>query len=86
MHHVQSSHAGDCAPLQVSISGRSGSTSCVGDLVTYTCTLPAIAHVWESPTLGFAAAITRVNPTFPFPDGPASPFSIAITADGGGAN
>ena len=74
---------GDCAPLQVVICSGNTNTSCVGDLVTYTCTVPAVAHTWSIPSLGFSDTITRTSPTF---DDPASPFSIVITADGGGAN
>ena len=76
---------GDCAPLEVDIAGRSGSTSCVGDMVTYTCTLPATAHTWSIPSL-VDVSITRVNPTFPPPGSPPSQFSIVTTADGGGTN
>ena len=78
---------GDCAPLDVDISGRNGSnTSCVGDLVTYTCTVPAVAHDWEILSLGFTATINRNNPTFPRPTNPPSPFTIVTTADGNGSN
>ena len=71
-------HTGVSAPLQVSIA-----TSCVGDLVTYTCTLPTVSHAWMIPSLGFIETITRTTPTF---SEPPSPFSIVTTADGGGAN
>ena len=77
-------YAGDCAPLQVAVTGRSGSTSCVGDWVTYTCTVSAVAHDWDIPSLGLDATITRTSPTFPRPGDPVSPFSIVTTADGGG--
>ena len=74
---------GDCAPLQVAVTNSSGDTSCVGDLVTYTCTLPSVAHTWSIPSFGFMESITRETPTF---DDPASQFFINTTADGGGAN
>ena len=72
---------GDCAPLQVTISSGNTNTSCVGDLVTYTCTVPAVAHTWS--ILDFMVAITRGTTTF---DDPASRFSITTTVDGGGPN
>ena len=75
--------AGDCAPLQVAVAGRSGSTSCVGDLVTVTCTLPVVIHDWEIPSLGLDVIITRRIPTFPRFSGDDSRFSIAITMQGG---
>ena len=78
-------YAGDCAPLQVAIAGRSGSISCVGDMVTFTCTVPAVAHSWDIPSL-VDVSITRQDPTFPRPGDPASPFAITITADEGGVN
>ena len=74
---------GDCAPLQVTISSGNTDTSCLGDMVTYTCTLPAVSHVWSIPSLGFLETITRSCPTF---DDPASRFSIETTADEGGPN
>ena len=74
---------GDCAPLQVTVSSGNTNTSCVGDQVTYTCTVPAIAHMWSIPSLDFMTTITRTSPTF---DDPASLFSIVKTADGGGPN
>ena len=76
-------YAGDPAPLQILVTGRSGSTSCVGDQVTFTCTLPAVAHVWSIRSLGFSAVISRGLPTF---HDSASPFTIVTTADGGGVN
>ena len=76
---------GDCAPLQVTITDRSGSTSCVGDLVNYTCTLPAVSHNWRIPSLG-DVSITRINPIFPRPGDPPSQFSIVTTSDEGGTN
>ena len=79
-------HAGDCAQLQAFNEDRSGNASCVGDAVFFTCTVPAVAHDWRIPSLGFIATINRINPTFAGPDDPASPFSIAIIEDEGGAN
>ena len=45
-----------------------------------------MAHSWDIPSLGLDAIITRNQRIFPFPDGPAAPFSISIVADEGGAN
>ena len=52
----------------------------------FTCIVPAIAHDWRIPSLGFIATINRINPTFPGPGDPASPFSIATIEDEGGSN
>ena len=67
---------GDCAPLQVAVTNRSGSTSCVGDQVTYTCTLNENSHEWEIPSIGLDETITRSEPTFPRNGDPPSPLSI----------
>lgn len=75
---------GDFSPLGFAIAGRSGSRSCVGDLVTYTCTLPAVSHRWRIPTFGLQqldVIITRANSVFSD-----SRISISITEDEGGAN
>ena len=69
---------GDCAPLQVSVTNRSGSISCVGDVVTYTCTVPSIAHQWNAPSLGVAGIITMTLPAFPG-SGEGSP-SVSLTS------
>lgn len=65
----------------MSIAGRNGSMPCVGETVTYTCTVAAIAHAWKIPSFGFSVTISRATPTFS--DGQ---FSIITTADGGGSN
>jgi hypothetical protein len=76
---------GDGAPFEdVVVTGRSGSTSCVGDMITYTCTIPAVSHTWAT-SLGFDTSISRGSPTFPT-IGVSSQFSIVTTADPGGAN
>ena len=59
---------GYCAELQTVITGRSGSTSCIGDSVTYICTVPSQAHLWNVPALGANnVGISRV--ALPFNDG-----------------
>ena len=70
---------GDCASLQVAVTNRSGSTSCVGDMVTYTCTVPSIAHQWNIPSLGESVIVTRNRRTFSG-SGDGS-LSIALTTD-----
>ena len=45
-----------------------------------------MVHSWDIPSFGLDIIIARSQSTFPLPDGPVSPFSITITADGGGAN
>ena len=72
---------GSCAPLQVSVRGRNGSMPCVGETVTYTCSVNAIVHAWKIPSLQLSISITRSTPTFS--DGQ---FYIEITSDGGGNN
>ena len=74
---------GDCALLEVSISGRNGSTSCVGDQVTYTCTVSDNVHQWQIPSRHFSEFILRNLPTFPRPGDYPSPFSIMTEDDGG---
>ena len=36
--------------LTVSVVGRSGATSCIGDNVTYTCSVPSLLHTWNIPS------------------------------------
>ena len=86
MFHASSILFTGTCPLQTVVTGRSGSISCVGDQVTFTCTVPAVAHSWDIPSLGLDASITRNTPTFSRPGDPSSRFSIVTTVDGGGAN
>lgn len=43
----------------MAITGRDGSTLCVGDTVTLTCTLNTTSHRWRIPTVGLDTLITR---------------------------
>jgi hypothetical protein len=77
---------GDGAPFKDVVTDRNGSTSCVGDMITYTCSVPAVAHAWEIPSLNFSELITRTTATFPPINNDTSQFSIVTTADPGGNN
>jgi hypothetical protein len=72
------------APLQTTVLNRSGSTSCIGDTVNYTCTVGGGAHIWRIAPPGSSVstvAITRGSPTFPAPGGSPSPFMISLATD-----
>jgi hypothetical protein len=74
------------APLQTTVENRSGSTSCVGDTVNYTCNINANVHIWRitQPGSGLIAATlsnTLGFPTFPPSGADPSPFMIAVTTD-----
>ena len=73
-------YSGNVVP--VIVSGRNGSIPCHGETVTYVCTVRATAHTWKIPSLSFSETISRLDPIFPSPGGPASQFSINTTADG----
>ena len=69
---------GECAPLQTVVSGRSGETSCVGDTVTYTCTISASSHTWMISSLANPASVSIGARTVNIP-----PYSIEVTSDNG---
>jgi hypothetical protein len=74
------------APLQTTVVNRGGSTSCVGDIVTYTCNISSNVHLWRitQPGSGLIAAAlsnTLGFPTFPPSGADPSPFMIAVTTD-----
>ena len=69
------------APLQTTVLNRA---SCVGDTVTYTCTVSGNGHDWTIEPPGssvISASITRRFPDFPRPGNPPSPFIINTTSD-----
>jgi hypothetical protein len=73
-------YAGVGAPLLTT----GGPTSCVGDTVTFTCTVGGIAHLWRIAQPGsnvITAPLARAHPTFPAPGGAPSPFMITIATD-----
>jgi hypothetical protein len=76
-------YVGVGAPLQTTVENRTGSTSCVGDIVTYTCTAGGSAHTWRIAPLvvnDIPVTINTGNPTFLSPDGARSPFMITTAS------
>lgn len=53
-------HAGVNADseLESVIRGRNGTLSCIGENVTYICTVAALSHAWNIPSFGIATSIT----------------------------
>ena len=49
---------GECALLQTEVSGRSGETSCLGENVTYICSISGFTHVWRISGFSDAAFVT----------------------------
>jgi hypothetical protein len=65
-------YAGVGAPLQTTVENRGGSTSCVGDTVSYTCTAGGSNHGWRitlSASNVTTVSINRVTRTAPVPGG-----------------
>lgn len=66
----------------MSISGRNGSISCVGDTITYTCNVTSFAHIWKVTSLDavilYQDIISRGGPNISN-----SQFSIIKVADDG---
>ena len=48
--------------LDVTIAGESRNSSCLGENVTYICTVPALSHTWSIPALQVTASITVQTP------------------------
>ena len=78
-------YIGNCAPLQVDVAGRNDSTLCIGDNVTYTCTVPTPAHTWNIQPVGLNTAITRSTPMITSTFGGIL-IQIRIIQDQGGSN
>ena len=68
----------NCAPLQIDAPARAGSTSCIGDTITYICTVSSQAHTWSIASLGVTVAITRAVPMTTSP-----PVTVVTTGDDG---
>jgi hypothetical protein len=69
--------------LRPVISGRNGSIPCVGEIISYVCTVADHTHVWRIPSLNFVQQISRIFPTFPSSGQSDSLFTIGISADDG---
>jgi hypothetical protein len=66
------------------VVNRAGSTSCIGDTVSYTCTVGGVAHLWRIVPLNSTVVTANIavgNPTFPADGGAPSPFMIAIASN-----
>lgn len=73
-----SKYIGDVAQLQMSIGGRIRQSSCVGELVTFLCSVAANSHGWTIPTVNLAVTINRFIRQLSIP-----PFNITLVSDDG---
>ena len=53
-----------CPTLRTEVVERKGSTSCPGDTVIITCTLPSDVHNWRIPSLGINVQVFEGLPLF----------------------